>query len=497
MPLDDVDAAKSSTGGSGALEAERMLAGNEHAADVIRLRRSLTVGAILWPAFLIVDWLMISYVSPQSPWPFIGLRGLETAVLVGAVWRLGQPNRPSEHLVRALDIACFSGAALTVAIMCLQLGGITSPYAAGIPVVLVCRGAFVAEHWRDGLFPVGVTASMYPIVMFAAAAVSPGFAAQFRDPAALAVLGLFMALILATVAFSLVGSHARWALRRLVFESRGIGQYRLRQRIGRGGMGEVWLARRAGLDRDVAIKILRSERHQDPTTLRRFEREVQATTALTHPNTVRIFDYGVTEDGVWYYVMELLDGATLADLVRRKGALPPDLATHIAHQACRALAEAHARGIVHRDVKPANIFVTRTYEDPNFVKVLDFGIAKIMSSDTAPTLTQTGWIGGTPTYMSPEAARGDDTDARSDVYAMGAVLYYALTSTPPFGDANHAAIMMAQVHREPEPPSARLGRALPHGLEDIVLRCLAKDPAQRYSDAGELAAVLERWQSAT
>jgi serine/threonine-protein kinase len=283
------------------------------------------------------------------------------------------------------------------------------------------------------------------------------------------------------------------SLRRAVFEARRVGHYELKRRIGRGATGEVWLAHHAALKRDVAVKILRPEACND-VGISRFEREAHATAELVHPNTVRIFDFGSTDDGLWYYAMELLEGETLADLVRREGPLPPARAIQLALQAARALAEAHARRIVHRDVKPSNLFVTTMGGERDFVKVLDFGIARFFRAPgrADATLTKDGSIVGTPAYISPEAVLGEEVDARADVYAMGAVIYFMLTAHPPFEAADEGAIglMLAQVSRPPAPPSVRLGAPLPADLEAVVMRCLEKAPAERYADAKELAEAL-------
>jgi serine/threonine-protein kinase len=288
-----------------------------------------------------------------------------------------------------------------------------------------------------------------------------------------------------------VGGHVVWSLRRQVFEARNLGRYRLKRRIATGGMGEVWVAHHPGLKRDVAVKILRNElQMESESAIPRFEREARATAELLHPNTVRVFDYGATEDGVFYYVMELLEGETLAELVERGGPLPPARAVHIISQAARALGEAHSRGIVHRDIKPENLFLTSLGGEPDFVKVLDFGIAKVTDSEAA--MTRTGWLLGTPLYMSPEVVSGKQADARSDVYALGAVLYYLLSGRPPFEDENPSALVFAQVHRIPSPPSERLRTELPADLEAVVMRALCKLPAERQSSAVEFALELSR-----
>jgi eukaryotic-like serine/threonine-protein kinase len=253
----------------------------------------------------------------------------------------------------------------------------------------------------------------------------------------------------------------------------------------------VWAAFHTGLGREVALKTLRPER-ADAVAVQRFEREVRAMTELTHPNTVRVFDHGVTDDGLWYYTMELLEGADLATLVAREGPLPPARAVYLVDQACRALAEAHARGTIHRDLKPENLFVTRAGTEGDFIKVLDFGIAKVLEEAESATLTREGTIAGTPSFMSPESAMGRPTTAASDVYALGAVLYFVLAGRPPFEQTALPALLFAHVSEAPAPPSDKRGEALPEDLEQVVLRALEKQPEARYPDAGALAAALSQ-----
>jgi serine/threonine-protein kinase len=283
-----------------------------------------------------------------------------------------------------------------------------------------------------------------------------------------------------------------WQLRRQVYNSRALGRYRLKRRIGAGGMGEVWLAHHDSLRRDVAIKILRPENAADEKAIARFEREVRATSELSHPNTVRVFDYGVTHDGLFYYAMELLNGCDLHDIVSREGPMHPARAAQIVAQAARALAEAHSRGIIHRDIKPENLYLTNIACEGDFVKVLDFGLAKVLAPEsTDVSLTQVGWAVGTPQWVSPEVVMGHEADGRSDLYGLGAVLYFLLCGQAPYNYRNMQRIMHAHLHSSPKPPSARLGRPIPRAIEAVVMRCLAKEPGKRYGSATELAAALE------
>ncbi len=288
----------------------------------------------------------------------------------------------------------------------------------------------------------------------------------------------------------LVVSHVLWSLRREVFESKSVGKYRLRRLLGRGGMGEVWAAYHGGLRREVALKLLSVRGASGSVASRRFEREVQAMVRLTHPNTVRVFDFGVEEGGLLYYAMELLDGENLGRIVKREGALPVARARHFLLQAAKALGEAHTHGIVHRDVKPENFVVIDAGGERDFLKVLDFGIAVMREDEESQKLTQTGMVAGTPGTVSPEVIRGEPATPAADVYALGAVAYLMLSGSLPFESDKAASVMLAHLHDTPIAPHVRRGEAFSPAFEAIVLRCLAKDPKERYPDAHALALAL-------
>ncbi len=277
-------------------------------------------------------------------------------------------------------------------------------------------------------------------------------------------------------------------LRRQADEARKFGQYVLREKLGSGGMGQVYRAEHVLLRRPSALKLIRPERAGDPEMLRRFEREVQTTATLTHPNTVHVFDYGRTADGTFYYVMEYLPGLTLEELVRRHGPLASDRAIHFLRQICAALGEAHARGLTHRDIKPGNVLVCERGGVFDVAKVLDFGLVRVPTGeDIDGTLTREGTVAGTPAYMSPEQAGGDSgIDPRSDLYSVGALAYFLLSGRPPFADRSAARMLAAHLH---EPPGALPAEVSPV-LADVVMRCLAKKPSERWPTASSLEAAL-------
>ncbi|MBW2525152.1 MAG: serine/threonine protein kinase, partial [Deltaproteobacteria bacterium] len=286
-------------------------------------------------------------------------------------------------------------------------------------------------------------------------------------------------------------SRVVYALRQEVRAARQMGQYTLEAKLGEGGMGVVYRARHALMRRPTAVKLVLPEKAGD-ATLERFEREVQLTAQLTHPNTITIFDYGRTPDGVLYYAMELLDGATLEAVIEHDGAQPAARVMRVLSVVADALAEAHESGLIHRDIKPANILLCKQGGHVDVAKVLDFGLVKAVAEDEDASLTREGTITGTPQYLSPEAiASATSVDARSDLYALGAVGYYMLTGTPVFESGTVVEVCAHHLHTPPTPPSERLGKAILPELEQVVLDCLAKKPEDRPQTAHELTQRLE------
>ena len=265
------------------------------------------------------------------------------------------------------------------------------------------------------------------------------------------------------------------------------GRYEVQSRIARGGMADVFLARDTLLDRPVALKVLFPEFATDPSFVERFRREAQSAANLNHPNIVGVLDYGEAS-GTYFIVMEYVEGRTLAQIIRDEDGLSPDRAADITIDVAAALAFAHRNGVIHRDVKPGNVLINTTGQ----VKVTDFGIARAVS--TQENLTQTGTVMGTATYFSPEQARGEPVDPRSDVYALGVVLYECLAGRPPFSGENPVAVAYKHVQEPPVPPR-EINPAIPAPLEAVTLRAMAKNPANRYASADELAADLRRFRN--
>jgi serine/threonine protein kinase len=281
-----------------------------------------------------------------------------------------------------------------------------------------------------------------------------------------------------------------YSLRKQISEVRQLGQYTLQEKIGEGGMGVVYRATHAMLRRPAAIKLLLKERASE-VDLVRFEREVQLTSRLTHPNTVSIFDYGRTSEGVFYYAMEYLDGMDLDRLIKTDGPLEAPRAIRILASVCGALEEAHALGLVHRDIKPANIVLTERPDEPDVVKVVDFGLVRSLGNQQDAASAFNAAIIGTPLYLAPEAATSPETvDGRADLYAVGAVAYFLLTGKPVFEAATVVELCSKHLLEQPIPPSKRLDKGLSPDLEALVLACLAKDREHRPSSAAALRAAL-------
>jgi serine/threonine-protein kinase len=294
-------------------------------------------------------------------------------------------------------------------------------------------------------------------------------------------------------------SRVVYGLGREVGRARRLGSYHLTERLGAGGMGEVWRAEHRLLARPAAIKLIRAgtlgaDGDSRRQMLKRFEREAQATAALSSPHTVQLHDFGIADDGTFYYVMELLHGLDADQLVRRFGPLPPARAVHVLSQVCESLAEAHHAGLVHRDIKPANVYLCRRGLVHDFVKVLDFGLVKAAGAAGRDETMLTGpnAAAGTPAFMAPELALGTaEVDGRADIYAVGCLAYWLLTGKLVFEQGNAMQVALAHVHTEPEPPSRRSGQHIPVALEVVVMACLAKDREQRPRSAEELGRLLD------
>jgi len=350
-------------------------------------------------------------------------------------------------------------------------------------MLILFHGIYVPKSWRRAA-AVGVPLALLSLLTIAGGYLAHrdalSWVAEWQNGRVIPLVSfgldtLFL-LLLATVAAS--GAHMYSRLRKQLAEARYFGQYRLKRQIGSGGMGDVYLAEHQLLKRACAVKLIRASAGLDPRALARFEREVRITATLSHPNTVEIFDYGRTEDGTYYYVMEYLPGLSLADLVEQYGPLPPERVIYLLRQVCLALQEAHGAGLIHRDIKPSNIFAARRGGQDDVAKLLDFGLVRPVEAVGSAESTAMGPV-GTPAFMSPEQVMGEsEVDARSDIYSLGAVAYYLLSGRPPFQQRSGIGTLIAQV-RDPVVRLSELRVDIPADLERAVLWCLAKQPVER------------------
>jgi serine/threonine-protein kinase len=356
--------------------------------------------------------------------------------------------------------------------------------------ILVARAALVPSRAARTAVVGGLAA--VPIVVGRVA--SRHHAALPDDLPSVAQLGVNTLLWCGIVVLSSsVISYVIYGLHQRARAAQQLGQYTLEEKIGEGGMGVVYRARHAFLRRPTAIKLLAPDRNGDNAAAR-FEREVQLTSRLTHPNTIAVFDYGRTPDGVFYYAMEYLDGIDLETLVSTDGPQPAARVIHVLRQAAGALAEAHHVGLIHRDVKPANLLLCQRGLLNDFVKVLDFGLVRVMGDDSG--LSTTNMLLGTPLYMSPEHIRSTDAiDARSDLYALGAVGFFLLTGTPPFPGDSVLEVCRKHLHENAVPPSTKTTHPVPASLDRLIVACLDKSKEGRPTDARALQLALEQCAS--
>jgi serine/threonine-protein kinase len=371
----------------------------------------------------------------------------------------------------------------------------------GTALMMMVRAALIPSSPRRTLLytaVVGLPTALTPTFLTPAADGSLSLRALDSGAFPWLPAGLLMVWTFVVITSTVI-SHVIFGLRAEVREARRLGQYVLERKIGEGGMGEVYRAWHGMMRRPTALKLLRPDRAA-ASSLLRFEREVQLTARLTHPNTITIFDYGRTHDGVFYYAMELLDGATLQRVVELSGPQAQARVVRILSMACGALAEAHAIGLIHRDIKPANIMLCTQGGERDVVKLLDFGLVKELAVDAAPGVSIAGHLTGTPLYMAPESILAPDhVDARTDLYALGAVAYFLLAGGEVFAGNSVVEVCGAHLHQTPQPLAAR-GVQVSAELEALVLACLSKQPEQRPQSALELrrrldACAIEPWDA--
>jgi serine/threonine-protein kinase len=474
------------------------LAGETHDLCTRRLRAAALFLAVTLG--LVFVWSLINH-HPSFPWMGPVTHALRCAVAVASFFILGRSGL-SRAQVKGVEFFLF-GSVIAMSAVNQYLGNVwliqRDDYITAIAlmkngvlgsvILMVIYGVFIPNRPKVTARVVLTMALVHVLALV--------LAVEHAGPdEAIAVLrsteqaGTNVLSLAIGAGLAIYAAHVLSGLRSDLHEARKFGQYQLRRKIGAGGMGEVYYAEHQLLKRPCALKLIKPESGANALALARFEREVQSAARLSHPNTIEIYDYGHTDGGTFYYVMEYLKGMSLADLVRQAGPLPPGRVIYLFRQAAAGLAEAHALGLVHRDLKPANLFIAVRGGETDVAKVLDFGLVKLTRDDGAVELTSDQTVSGTPMYMAPEQATGArDLDARADIYALGAMMYYCLTGRPPFEGDTPFALMMAHVRDEVPPPST-LRPGLPEDLEQVVLRCLAKKPDDRYPDARALGRAL-------
>jgi eukaryotic-like serine/threonine-protein kinase len=462
-----------------------------------RLALFCGVGAATWTIGLIMENVLRPVSVPTAfPWPGNLIASVMIVTLAASaffVW-----SRPTEHGDRAFDLGLVLLIINALAIAIINEWVSTFPdtrYVSWNTILILVYAMVVPTDPGKMLVACLVAASMDPVALGIAnmrGLVAPGFPEG--------VVLYYPNYICAVIA--VVPSVAMHRIGRRIIKARELGSYELVEKINQGGMGEVWRAEHRLLVRPAAVKLVRPDmlrlgnEHEVRAVLNRFEREAQATAVLDSPHTIELFDYGLTRDGVFYYVMELLSGRDLESLVRDFGALPPDRVMYLLRQICHSLAEAHLRGLVHRDIKPANIYVCRMGLDYDFVKVLDFGLVTFSARGGGRTLLAANHVTtGTPAYMAPEVIMGEaQVDSRADVYSIGCLAYWMLTGELVFEADSPMAMMMAHVVQTPRPPSERIELPIPRELDRMVLACLEKDPNRRPQNAEVLC---QMWVACT
>ena len=462
-----------------------------------RLQILALIGATLWALGPALGHLAVYLTAPENPrWAQFGATDAIAVIqcLIGLQLYAYLRSRDRDP-VFILDLAllylvlCSAGIALLFHMGPPAAGPMNvSPMITWIgPVILMFAALVPGSPWKM-LVAGFLAASMDPVGMVIAQASGLYHYGAFHNT----LIMHYPSYLLLGVA--VVISHVVTRLGRQVAKERELGSYRLGELLGRGGMGEVYRATHRMLARPAAIKLIRpevmAERSGESASLAvtRFRREAEAPANLRSPHTVELYDFGVAEDGALYFVMELLQGMDLETLVHREGPLPGKRVIHILRQVCESLEEAHASGLVHRDIKPANIHVGRLGLQQDFVKVLDFGLVKSVGrvSGEDSMATAAGLTPGTPAYMAPEIALGEEVDGRADLYALGCVAYYLLTGRLVFEGTTSLQVIAKHIQEIPVPPSQRTELEIDPALDQLVLSCLAKKPEDRPQTAADL-----------
>lgn len=464
------------------------------------LRDRLRVVALIF-FFALSAWLIRGFLiwRPEQGYWLIGWHASVTLAMGLMAVVLTQTRAPTLRRLRLYELVVFGDPAVFFTILSQDTLSRSAnlPEGAHLPSIAIpwfmlifSYALFIPNNWRRALAVLAPVSLLPLVVIMFQSQMCVGFQkCLMHEDYSSYVIEHVMELVMA-LATAVIGVHTINALRRQAFAAKQFGQYRLKRRLGSGGMGEVYLAEHQMMKRPCAIKVIRPEKAGDPKILARFEREVRSTAKLSHWNSIDIYDFGSTADGTFYYVMEYLPGHNIGELVSEYGPMPPARVVYLMDQVCKALVEAHGFGLVHRDIKPGNIFCAYRGGEFDVAKLLDFGLAKPVAERGDVELTQEGAITGSPLFMSPEQATGErEADTRSDIYSLGCVMYYLLTGQPPFDYKQSVKVIIAHATEEPIPPRELLP-SIPEAFEELVLRCLEKDPEDRFQDARSLQRAL-------
>ncbi len=465
------------------------------------LRQRLQASALVLSVAVSAFWVRNLFVADS---PNRGLQLVVAIILSVTTWQFSKWKRLTLSQLRLAEVGLFWATALglvTYQYILLRLkvhegdgvGAVAGMKSCVVYVfgVIILYGTFIPNTWQRTVCVVGPMAllpGLPPLILRQIDADVRYFGEhvvtfeQVSDNILMLVLGVIT---------SAIGAHIINTLREEVFRARQLGQYRLKELLGAGGMGEVYLAEHRLLKRPCAIKLIRLSAQSDPLALVRFEREVRATAKLSHPNTIDVYDYGHTDDGTFFYVMEFLPGLNLSEIVYQFGPLPAARAVHLLRQTCGALREAHETGLIHRDIKPANIFAAQRGGLYDVVKLLDFGLVRT-THEAAQKVDAIGdrGLSGSIHYMAPEQADPDGrVDIRSDIYSLGATAYFLVTGDPPFRRDRAVDVLKAH-HESAVMPPGQLVDNLPFDVGSIILKCLAKRPEDRFQSVREVEIAL-------
>ena len=481
-----------------------------------RLLTAAMFGALLSPLFGVVD-----YLSWGSWWPepkpmlaaFLVLR-LAMMLWFVALWVF---LRSADRLsVVVMDWLIFSPPAIALGYMTAVTGGASSPYVGGTVLLVVARTILVPGEARTHLPMVSFLVLSYPLCILAFGSYHGDLIEWMMDSEAMGYLAANTLPLLGIAGVGLVGSDMIHAMHQRLISARSLGRYKIKKELGRGAMGVVYLAWHRDLGRPCVIKVVNPEKDTSGMLRRRFEREARETSLLRSPYTVQVFDFGITQQGQMFYVMEHLDGETLQDRLDRDGPQPFDIVCRWLVSSAESLAEAHARMLIHRDVKPANIFLAMTADGREVTKMLDFGIPTKVEAESEVTgnrrkrkapdigglpqdarLTAVGTIMGTPLYVAPEVLIGEQASDRADQYSLAATAYHLLTGRPVFTAETMEELLYKTIDDPPDAPSeVHPSGKLPSGLDGVLLRALAKTPEERYPSMETFRQALEPFAAA-